>query len=50
MRSKSWELRAAMSVSQLRPGDTTLLGEVLARFTEGFDSPDLRDGRARLQA
>ncbi|KRA64066.1 hypothetical protein ASD79_21110 [Caulobacter sp. Root655] len=50
----TWELRAAISLGQLRAarGETRqahdLLGEVHARFTEGFDAPDLRRAQALL--
>ena len=52
--SKSLELRAAMSLSRLwqRLGETAKAREVLAEpfgwFTEGFETPDLRDARALL--
>ncbi|MET4023796.1 winged helix-turn-helix domain-containing protein [Bradyrhizobium sp. S3.2.12] len=50
-----WELRAAMSFARLlrdqdRSADAkALLGPVYARFTEGFDTADLRTARALLQ-
>jgi class 3 adenylate cyclase/predicted ATPase len=50
--TKSWELRAALSLSRLwqrqekREAAAGLLGDVLGWFTEGFDTADLR--RARL--
>jgi predicted ATPase len=52
--AKSWELRAAMSLARLwrdqdRPTDAhDLLAPIYARFTEGFDSLDLRDAKALL--
>ncbi|MGA0603471.1 ATP-binding protein [Caulobacter sp. KR2-114] len=48
----SWELRAATSLARLmasreKPSrGALLLGEVLGRFTEGFDTKDLREARA----
>jgi len=53
--AKSLELRAAMSLSRLwlrqsrRPEGRRLLGESLAFFTEGFDTPDLLDTKQLLQ-
>jgi predicted ATPase len=52
--AKLWELRAAMSLSRLWRGQgkreeaRQLLGEVYHWFTEGFDTPDLREARALL--
>lgn len=52
----SWELRAASSLAQLHAenGDrqtaVRILSPVLARFTEGFDRPDIADARAALSA
>jgi len=52
--AKSWELRAAMSLSLLwrRQGKRgkahQLLAEVYGWFTEGFDTADLREARALL--
>jgi len=49
-----WELRAATSVARLRrdqgrPADATaLLQPVYDRFTEGFETADLRSARALL--
>src|SRR4029453_12477773 len=54
--ARSLELRAAMSLSCLwqRQGKSTKARELLAPlygwFTEGFDTPDLQDARALLQA
>jgi len=52
--AKSWELRAAISLAQLWAGQGErrkahdLLAPVYAWFTEGFDTPDLKDARALL--
>ena len=54
--ARSWELRAAMSLSRLwqQQGKHAvarhLLAEVYGWFTEGFDTPDLRQARALLDA
>jgi predicted ATPase len=54
--ARSLELRAAMSLSRLwqRQGKFTKARELLAPlygwFTEGFDTPDLQDARALLEA
>jgi predicted ATPase/class 3 adenylate cyclase len=54
--AKSWELRAALSLSRLwqqqdkRTEARQLLAEVYGWFTEGFDTPDLQDARALLDA
>ena len=54
--AKSWELRAAMSLSRLwqRQGKRTEARELLAPiygwFTEGFDTADLQEARALLEA
>src|SRR5262249_31687578 len=53
--SKSLELRAAMSLARLwmSRGETSearrLLEPLYASFTEGFDTPDLREASALLQ-
>jgi predicted ATPase len=53
--AKSWELRAAMSLSRLwqqqgKRGDAReLLAPVYGWFTEGFDTADLQDARALLE-
>jgi predicted ATPase len=53
---KSWELRAAMSLSRLwqQQGKQAeaheLLAPVYGWFTEGFDTPDLREAKALLDA
>jgi predicted ATPase len=50
--AKSWELRAAMSLSRLwqqqgkRDDARELLMPVYGWFTEGFDTADLQDARA----
>jgi len=55
-RAKSWELRAAVSLSRLwqsqgkREESRKLLGETYGWFTEGFDTADLREARALLDA
>ena len=55
-RAKSLELRAAMSLSRLlqrqgkREEARRLLAEVYGWFTEGFDTADLKDARALLDA
>jgi class 3 adenylate cyclase/predicted ATPase len=52
--AKSWELRAAMSMSRLwlaqckQTEARELLAAVYNRFTEGFDTLDLRDAKALL--
>ena len=54
--TKSWELRAAMSLARLwqRQGKRAearhLLAEIYGWFTEGFDTADLQDARALLDA
>ena len=53
--AKSWELRAAMSLARLWrdqcKGDEArdLLAPVYGWFTEGFDTPDLKDAKALLE-
>jgi predicted ATPase len=53
--AKSWELRAAMSLSRLwqrqgkRPEARELLAPIYGWFTEGFDTADLQDARALLE-
>jgi predicted ATPase len=53
-RARTWELRAAMSMARLwqrrgrREDARALLAGVYEWFTEGFDTPDLRDARALL--
>jgi predicted ATPase len=54
--AKSWELRAAMSLARLwqRQGKRTAARELLAPvygwFTEGFDTVDLQEAKALLEA
>jgi predicted ATPase len=53
-RAKLWELRAAMGLAQLRRDQgrpakaRDLLAPVCGWFTEGFDTPDLKDAKALL--
>ena len=53
--SKSLELRAATSLARLwgeskkRADARDLLAPVYNRFTEGFDTPDLKDAKALLE-
>jgi DNA-binding winged helix-turn-helix (wHTH) protein/predicted ATPase len=44
--ARSLELRAAVSLARLGPGRP--LADVLAGFTEGFDTPDLTEARALM--
>ena len=52
--AKSWELRAALSLSRLwqwqgKSGEArALLAPIYGWFTEGFDTADLREARALL--
>jgi predicted ATPase len=52
--AKSWELRAAMSLARLWRDESKqaeardLLAPVYGWFTEGFDTPDLKDAKALL--
>jgi predicted ATPase len=54
--AKSWELRAAMSLSRLwqqqgkRTAARELLAPVYGWFTEGFDTADLQEAKALLEA
>jgi predicted ATPase len=54
--AKLWELRAAASLARLRRDQgqraeaRDLLAPVYAWFTEGFDTPDLKDAKAVLNA
>lgn len=54
--AKSWELRATMSLCRLwqKQGKheqaRTMLAEIYDPFTEGFDTPDLREAKACLEA
>jgi class 3 adenylate cyclase/predicted ATPase len=52
--ARSLELRAVMSLCRLQrdrgdPTDRALLADVYAGFTEGLDTPDLRDAAALLE-
>jgi predicted ATPase len=53
--TKSWELRAAMSLSRLwqkqgkNPEGRQLLAEIYGWFTEGFDTTDLKAAKALLE-
>ena len=52
--AKRWELRAAMSLARLRRDQgrrieaRDLLAPVYGWFTEGFDTPDLKEAKALL--
>ena len=52
--AKSWELRAAMSMARLwrnqgkRVEARDLLAPIYGWFTEGFDTPDLKEAKALL--
>jgi predicted ATPase len=52
--AKSWELRAAMSLSRLwqrqgkRADSRELLATIYGWFTEGFDTADLQEAKALL--
>ena len=52
--AKSWELRAAMSMARLwldqdmREKARALLAPIYGRFTEGFDTADLKQAKALL--
>jgi predicted ATPase len=54
MQAKAWELRATMSLARMldrqgrRDEARALLAEIYDWFTEGFDTPDLRDAKALL--
>ena len=54
--AKSWELRAAMSLARLwqqqgkRAEAHELLAPVYGWFTEGFDTADLQEAKALLEA
>jgi DNA-binding SARP family transcriptional activator/predicted ATPase len=53
--AKSWELRAATSLSRLwqrqskREEAQQMLAEIYNWFTEGFDTPDLKEAKALLE-
>jgi predicted ATPase len=51
--AKLWELRAVISLAELRCdqgrcAEARLLAPVYGWFTEGFDTPDLKQARALL--
>jgi predicted ATPase len=54
--AKSWELRAAMSMARLwrdqgkRDEGSDLLAPIFGWFTEGFDTHDLKEAKALLDA
>lgn len=57
--ARSWELRAAISLARLwhslgsqdqREAARHMLAEVYGWFTEGFETPDLKEARAVLEA
>jgi predicted ATPase len=54
--AKLWELRAAVSLAQLRRDQgrradaRDLLAPVYGWFTEGFDTPDLKQAKALLDS
>jgi predicted ATPase len=54
--AKSWELRATLSLSRLwqqqgkRDNARQLLAPIYGWFTEGFDTPDLKEAKALLEA
>ena len=53
--AKLWELRAAASLARLRRNQDQaaardLLAPIYSWFTEGFDTPDLKDAKALLDA
>ena len=53
--AKSWQLRALMSLSRLlqtlgkQEQARHVLGQIYSWFTEGFDTPDLRDAKSLLE-
>jgi tetratricopeptide (TPR) repeat protein len=53
--AQSWELRASMSLARLlsRQGDRdearTILAEIYNRFTEGFDTADLKEAKTLIE-
>ena len=54
MGAKAWELRATMSLARLlasqgrRDEARAMLAEIYGWFTEGFDTPDLKDAKVLL--
>ncbi len=55
MGAKAWELRATISLARLlaqrrhRDEARTMLADIYNRFTEGFDTVDLREAKALLE-
>ena len=55
MGAKAWELRATMSLARLldqqghRDEARTMLADIYNRFTEGFDTVDLKEAKALLE-
>jgi tetratricopeptide (TPR) repeat protein len=55
MSAKAWELRATMSLARLlakqgrRDEARTMLADIYGWFTEGFDTPDLKDAKTLLK-
>ena len=53
--AKSWELRATMSLARVlaeqgkRDEARAMLAEIYNWFTEGFDTPDLKDAKRLLE-
>jgi predicted ATPase len=53
-KARSWELRAAVSLGRIwrqqgkRPEARQMLSGIYNWFTEGFDTPDLKDAKALL--
>jgi class 3 adenylate cyclase/tetratricopeptide (TPR) repeat protein len=56
MQAKAWELRATTSLARLldkqgrRDEARSMLAEIYGWFTEGFDTADLKDAKAQLDA
>ena len=56
MSAKSWELRSVLSLGRLyrqqgrQQEARPMLAEIYNWFTEGFDTTDLREAKALLQA
>jgi predicted ATPase len=54
MKAKAWELRATTSLARLlasqdrRNEARTLLADIYGRFTEGFDTLDLKEAKALI--
>jgi predicted ATPase len=54
--ARGWELRASTSLARLwldhgkRTEARDLLAPIYGRFTEGFDTPDLKEAKALLDA